>query len=418
MISLIISFSLSFLVNYIGEFALDSYYNNSSFLQDKNKQVLSEFQSYISLNNISLNDHEKIEKWIRNYKYIDMYIFKNNKLVYNSNKYTSDLNSGDISEMPNITSKLNQVSFHDADTKVFIESYFEYKYYYLIFFLSGTAGVVCFITIMLTLIRKKISYIGTLEDEIKILEGGNLDYNITIDGNDELTELAESINEMRKSFIERLQSENEATLANSELITAISHDLRTPLTALLGYLEIIEYKKYKTTENLMQYIHNSREKAYQIKSLTDKLFEYFLVFSKQNDLDMETFNVSEILNQLLQEEIFMLSDKNFTFDFIPCKTSCKIDMNLISIRRVFDNIFSNISKYADKSEPVKIRYYITDDSLIITVQNKINANINSVASTGIGLKTCAKILEIHHGTLTTAVDDNIFTITIRLKVIV
>ena len=51
---------------------------------------------------------------------------------------------------------------------------------------------------------------------------------------------------MRKSFIDRLQSENEARSANSELITAISHDLRTPLTALVGYLDIIEYKKLKS----------------------------------------------------------------------------------------------------------------------------------------------------------------------------
>ena len=72
---------------------------------------------------------------------------------------------------------------------------------------------------------------------------------------------------MRKSFIGRLESEDKARLANSELITAMSHDLRTPLTVLVGYLDIIEYKKYKTDENLRQYIHNSREKAYQIKYL-------------------------------------------------------------------------------------------------------------------------------------------------------
>lgn len=116
---------------------------------------------------------------------------------------------------------------------------------------------------------------------------------------------------MRKSFIDRLQSENEARSANSELITAISHDLRTPLTALVGYLDIIEYKKYKTTENLMQYIHNSREKAYQIKSLSYKLFEYFLVFDRKNYLDLETFNLTEILSQLFEEQIFMLNNKGF-----------------------------------------------------------------------------------------------------------
>lgn len=415
-ISLIISFSISFLVGYIADYMLYKYYNTSSFLQNKSAQVLSDFKAYISDNKISINDHNRIEKWIRDYKYIDIYIFKNNTLVYNSNRYASYYNSDNFAKLPNISDSFDDVSFYDADVKVFIDSYFEYKYYNINLFISTAIGAICFILIMLTLISKKISYIITLENETKILEGGDLNYTITINGNDELSSLAESINEMRKSFIERLQSENEAKSANSELITAISHDLRTPLTALLGYLDIIEYKKYKTTENLMQYIHNSREKAYQIKSLSDKLFEYFLVFNKKNDLDLETFNVTEILDQLFQEEIFMLNNENFTFDFIPCTTIAYLNMNLISMKRVFDNIFSNISKYADKSKPIKIDYYISDEHLIIMIQNKINTNLKSVNSTGIGLKTCTKIIEMHNGTLLTEKTADSFAITIRLNV--
>ncbi len=415
-ISLIISISISFLVNITGEYILDNYYDKSSFLQNKSIQALSDFKSYVLKNKISITDHTKIEKWARNYKYIDIYIFKNNTLVFNSNRYASYSNYENSPKIPNVSDHFYDVSFFNTDGKVYMDCYFEYKYYYITLFISAAIGLICFVIIMLTLISKKISYIRTLENEIKILEGGDLNYNITIAGNDELSFLAESINEMRKSFIERLQCENEAKSANSELITAISHDLRTPLTALLGYLDIIEYKKYKTKENLMQYIHNSREKAYQIKSLSDKLFEYFLVFNRRNDLDLETFNVTEILEQLFQEEFFMLNDENFTYDFIPCNYIYSLDMNLISIRRVFDNMFSNISKYADKSEPIKIRYYIEDQSLIITIKNKISTNLNSVSSTGIGLKTCTKIIEMHNGKLSTEKIDGIFIITISLNV--
>lgn len=414
--SLIISFSIAFLVNFIGENILYTYYDKTSFLQHKRMQVLPDFKEYIMENKISINDHKKIEKWTRDYKYIDIYIFKNNELVYNSNRYVSFYNSENLVKIPNISDNFYDVSFYDANAKVYIDCYFEYKYYYVTLFISVAIGLICFIIIMLTLIRKKISYIRTLENEIKILEGGDLNYTITINGNDELGFLAESINEMRKSFIERLQSENEAKSANSELITAISHDLRTPLTALLGYLDIIEYKKYKTTEKLMQYIHNSREKAYQIKSLSDKLFEYFLVFNNRNDLDLETFNVPEILDQLFQEEIFMLNHENFIFDFIPCSTVSYLDMNLISMRRVFDNIFTNLLKYADKSKLIKIEYFIRNEKLIIVIQNKIDTNLKPVSSTGIGLKTCAKIIEMHKGKLYTEKTDDSFTITITIPV--
>ncbi|EET87343.1 histidine kinase [Clostridium carboxidivorans P7] len=270
---------------------------------------------------------------------------------------------------------------------------------------------------MLILIKRKTVYIGTLENEIKILEGGNLNHEITIKGNDELSSLAQGINEMRKSFIERLESEDKAHLANSELITAMSHDLRTPLTALVGYLDIIEYKKYKTDENLKQYIHSSREKAYQIKYLSDKLFEYFIVFNtNDDDLELETFDGNELLEQLLGEQSFILEDNEFDFEIDSCNTPFFIEVSLISIRRVFDNIFSNIIKYADKSKSIKVKYYIQKKLLFIYIENEINNNLKTVNSTGIGLRTCKKIIEGHNGKIETGKQKNTFFIQIELPI--
>lgn len=92
-ISLIISSLIAFSINSIAEYALDKYYTESSFLQNKSIKALSDFKSYVKENNISINNHSKIEKWIRNYKYIDIYIFENNQLVYNSNRYSLYNNS-------------------------------------------------------------------------------------------------------------------------------------------------------------------------------------------------------------------------------------------------------------------------------------------------------------------------------------
>ncbi|MDO5294954.1 MAG: HAMP domain-containing sensor histidine kinase [bacterium] len=416
LLSLIISYLLTLLVSTAGEAVLSHYYDASTILQDKNKEALSDFKSYITKNKISINDHDKIETWVRDYKYIDLYIFKDNKLLYDSNRYDVNNASESLLFLPSSSNNYTDISFQDQDAKIYIDSYFEYKYYNIMSSISILIGFLCFVITMLTLIRKKISYIGTLENEIKILEGGDLNYCITVQGHDELGLLAESIDEMRKSIIERLENENEARTANSELITAISHDLRTPLTALLGYLDIIEYKKYSTTEALMQYIHNSREKAYQIKTLSDKLFEYFLVFDKKNELELETFPLVDLFNQLFEEEFFMLYDQNFTFDFVPCDTMAYININLISIRRVFDNIFSNISKYADHSKPIRIRYFIEHETLIVTLENKIKQHTNTVNSTGIGLKTCSKILEMHNGDFHTEKTGDDFTVVFQLPI--
>lgn len=418
-ISLIFSFIISvfifLLIQIIGGDLLDKYFDKTSFLANQKKQVISEFQTYVSDNNLAVTDHDKIESWARKNKYVNLYIYKDNDIIYASNMNNELTNYEQYKESPIFPSNtLIDISFTDTDAKIHVECFFEYKYYYILIFFGVAVSFVCFIILILFFINKKITYIGLLENEIKILEGGDLTYNITIDSNDELSSLAQSINDMRKSFIERLESENEARLANSELITSLSHDLRTPLTALVGYLDIIEYKKYKTEENFRQYIHNSREKAYQIKYLSDKLFEYFTVFNTHDDLELEIFNGNELLEQLIQEQIFMLENKGFLFNFDSCNTPFFLEVNLISIQRVFDNIFSNLSKYADKSKVIEVKYNVKNAKLFVTFENQIN-NLKSLDSTGIGLKTCKKIMDIHNGEFDIKRTENIFLITITLN---
>ncbi|AQS08851.1 sensor protein kinase WalK [Clostridium saccharobutylicum] len=418
-ISLIFSFIISvcifLLIQQIGENLLYNHFNKTSFLANKKIETISEFKNYVSANDLSINDHAKIENWIRKNKYVNIYIYKGSDLVYSSNINDEVTSYEQYKESPTFPiNTLVDISFNDDDAKMHMECFFEYKYYYILAIINISISLLCFIILILFFINKKITYIGLLENEIKILEGGDLTYNITINSNDELSSLAQSIDDMRKSFIEKLESENEARLANSELITALSHDLRTPLTALVGYLDIIEYKKYKTDENFKQYIHNSREKAYQIKYLSDKLFEYFTVFNTCDAFDLENFNGNELLEQLIQEQIFMLDNKGFFFSFSSCNTPFFLEVNLISIQRVFDNIFSNLSKYADKSKVIKVNYYVENDKLVVTVENQIN-NLKSLDSTGIGLKTCKKIIEMHNGRFDIKKERNIFGITITLN---
>lgn len=419
-ISLLFSFFISIciflLIQTIGDKILDNYFNKSSFLVNQKINAISEFKQYVSDNGLSTNDHEKIENWARKNKNVNLYIYMNNNLVYYSNSYNDATNYEQYKESPIFPSNtLIDVPFTNGDAKMHMECFFEYKYYYILAFIGIAISLICFILLILFFINKKITYIGIIENEIKILEGGDLNYQITINGNDELSSLSKSIDDMRKSFIERLENEDKARLANSELITALSHDLRTPLTALVGYLDIIEYKKYKTEENLKNYIHNSREKAYQIKYLSDKLFEYFTVFNTQENLELEIFNGNELLEQLIQEQIFMLENNGFLFDISSCNTPFSLEINLISLQRVFDNIFSNLSKYADKFKVIKINYCVNNKKLFVTVENHIN-NTKSLDSTCIGLKTCKVITEMHKGEFHITKKDDIFLITLILNI--
>lgn len=238
---LIFSFTLSLifflLLQTTGESILERYLTKTSFIDNQEQQALLNFKTYVSEENLSLQDHDKIAQWIREMKYVNIYIYTDNKLIYATDGYTTTENGGILID-PNLRSspQLIDIQFSDARAQIHLECFFEYKYYHIVTILGVALSFLLFIFIMLFFINKKTSYVGTLENEIKILEGGDLNYRITIKGNDELSSLAQSINEMRKSFIERLENENQARVANSELVTAMSHDLRTPLTALIGYV--------------------------------------------------------------------------------------------------------------------------------------------------------------------------------------
>lgn len=394
-----ISVGIFFCLQEIGMGILDTQFNKTSFVENQKNQAVSQFESYVSDNGLAINDQDKIASWVHKEKYVSLYIYKDNNLLYAFDSINSTIADGEYQKSPVLAGKpLYDITFADTKGQVYLESYFEYKYYYIISFINVAISFLGFIILILFFIKSKTAYIEMLENEIRILEGGNLNYQITIKGNDELSSLAQGINEMRKSFIERLDSENMARLANSELVTAMSHDLRTPLTALMGYLDIIEYKKYKTDENLRQYIHNSREKAYQIKHLSDELFEYFTVFNTdENDLELEVFDGIQLIEQLIEEQIVILQNNGFDFELNLCSTPFNIEVNLISIRRVFDNIFSNILKYADKSKPVKIESYIRERLLFLCFENRINNSSKTANGTGIGMKTCEKIIEKHEG---------------------
>lgn len=422
-LALILSFALSsglfILFQGTGEDLLAHYLDRTSFVERQKEKTISGFRDFVARNSLSVHDQDRMRKWVHDEKYINIYLFKDNNLLFatdgdqpvtENREYLFD---AVLKDEP-----FYDVAFADMDVKLYMECFFEYEYYLFVTILNAAVCFLCFIVLVLFFINRKTAYISKLEQEIKILEGGDLNYPITIKGNDELASLADSINEMRRSFIERLESEEHAKTANKELVTAMSHDLRTPLTALVGYLDIITFEKYKNHEDFMKYIHNSRDKAYQIKQLSDKLFEYFTVFkTDEDDWELESFNGNQLIDQLIDEQLLILQSNGFYFQLDTSDTPFDIKVHLISIRRVFDNIFSNVIKYAVRSKPVVIKTYLQEQVIVVEIENYINKDITDINGTEIGLKTCRKILKSHHGTFSVTKTQELFTVHISLTIV-
>lgn len=410
----LVAVGLYFVMNYFSNSIISSHFSNSQAIQRQTERELQDFQDYISSNDISTGDTAEISAWISTEKYVLMNIYMDDYLVYSSGNpdYIKSPNKFKINDYTPVYHRLYDVSFKDGTAQVGIYLLAASRDSNAALSIELVISFVFFIIVFLLLISRKFRDINKLQGELKIIESGDLDHPITpIKGNDEISILAHDVDMMRLSFLERIKSEKEAKRANSELITSISHDIRTPLTILIGTLDVIANKKYKTDEQLCHYIENSRKKAYQLKDLSDKLFEYFLVFGNEyREPELEIVDVYSLLSELVGEYTLSLVDQGRRVNIIPEIPSGEIYANIISVRRVFDNLFSNIIKYADPSYPVIVYFDNKDNIVSVTIKNTVASVPARVESTNIGLATCEKIMTQHHGSFVVEKTDKYFSV--------
>ena len=121
--------------------------------------------------------------------------------------------------------------------------------------------------------RKKVNYIQQLSSSVTQIESGALDCEIPIKGNDELATLAHGLNEMRLSLIEKQLKGAQMKSAQDQLVLSMAHDLRTPLTGLMTFLEIA--RKQNSLNECTDYISKAYAKTTQIRDLSNQLFDFF-----------------------------------------------------------------------------------------------------------------------------------------------
>ena len=265
------------------------------------------------------------------------------------------------------------------------------------------------IAIMFWYIRRLTDRIVRLSREADVIGSGDLEAPITVKGEDEVAILATEMDHMRRSVIERMSGERRAWEANSELITAISHDIRTPMTALMGYLELLNEGGAQDPERTKQFAASAYGKATELKELTDELFRYFLVFGRAElELNREELDGRLLLEQLLGEAEFDLRDAGFTVERIEFQGECRVVTDPMYLKRVLDNLVSNARKYASREQPILILTEWKDGMLSVVVSNAIAGRPDRVESTKIGLRTCEKIMQAMGGSFVTHRDEEHF----------
>lgn len=316
-----------------------------------------------------------------------------------------------------------EIVFQNGIYDVYIQNYRNtlFVYPYLIFCML--CSVALFLFIVLGYIGRRMKQILCLKDEILLMAGGDLSHPISPCGFDEIGTLAEELDHLRTSFAETIAREEESRNANQDLITAMSHDLRTPLTILKGYLEILKLKR-NDPALAEEYLDRCMRKADDIREMTDKMFEYALVFEDKEE-PVLTDLPTGIVFSCLHENMDFLSLTGFTIEYTPDFTESSsaelfsVESGILladatMLKRIFNNLFSNILKYGDKAKPVTVSCRLVKGEIGISLQNAIKSDRSQIASNKIGLRSTAKMVELHHGSFSSAKKGDSFTVEIVL----
>lgn len=370
--------------------------NNADVILARKYKQIETFGKYVAQNSVNADDYDILKSWCE----------KNNcRLIIIDDSRTHVISATNaVSYDDTIYDDefvLAKVQFADGTYDTSVIGRVDNISYGSIIIVSFVLAVFVFLLIILFNLKSLISRIVTLSNEVIDIRKGNLDRQIESNGNDELSVLALNVDKMRVSLIKHYESEKHALRSNTELLTSISHDIRTPLTALTGYAEIMADEQITDIAEMREYASICRDKAYQLKDLTDTLFRYFLVYGDVNITPkIKEYILSELVSGVIDTHIEYLKQRGYRIEYIKdIPEDCIINTDIMLQKRLYDNIFSNISKYALK-DGIIIKVTVADGKLNFYSENRIDKTALGTESTGIGLKSCAKLAALLNSSIT------------------
>lgn len=263
------------------------------------------------------------------------------------------------------------------------------------------------------------------------IKNGDLDFEVKANSKDEIGQLCEDFDNMRKKLKESIELQNQYENNRKELISNISHDLKTPITSIKGYVEGIRDGVADTPEKMEKYINTIYTKSQSMDYLIDELLTYSKLDMNKMHFDFQKINITKYMEDLMEEIRFDVEKKKIKFSYENnIKDSVDVKIDVQNINRVIMNIVSNSIKYMDKEEgKIDVSMGINGDEVVIGIKDngkgiskdalnyifdrfyREDYSRNSLTGgSGLGLAICKKIIEEHGGRIWAESEEEIGTI--------
>ncbi len=279
-----------------------------------------------------------------------------------------------------------------------------------------------FIISLAFLFDKRTKYLKYITSSLAGLTDGDFYIKLKVDGNDEISFLADRINMMAEKIQEKFEEERLLEKSKNTLIANLSHDLKSPLTSIIGYLTLVK-ESNNLTNIEKSYIDTIFKNSLRLKTRLDELFEFTKLNNTNLKLNYERVNISKLTRQYHQEQNSILESMGFKTN-VNIEENIYMDIDVERFIRIFDNVYTNVKKYA--TVPGEFSVNLTKDSENVSLSFK-NYLVNfkeidlikifdefyradearsDKDSAGLGLFIVKRIVELHNGRVWADIEKN------------
>lgn len=292
--------------------------------------------------------------------------------------------------------------------------YFNNNYGFWNLFFIGT--IILTVIYYSLAIKKMTSYFKQISDSVQLLSEGQFDVAIPVKNHGELGRFAQNINSMEEQLKSLIEEEKRAVQSKNELVTNVSHDLRTPLTSIIGYLRLIEEDQYRDEVELRYFVTIAYDKSKRLNRMVNDLFEFTKINNRDVALKRIRFNVYELLKQLAAQFNPELRTAGMSIEIKNPGADIMIGADPDKLMRVFENLISNAIKYGKEGKKIDLIVEEDEQYAVVKVVNygeAIPANAiphifdrlyraeksrsDETGGTGLGLAIAKGIVEMHQG---------------------